>query len=160
MQGSTEGISTNEIQLTSMAEDYQMLGFSALYAEHLQTSIEGAIYFRILSFVGLAITVVGILTIMFGPSTITYSILTGPTFTQFVQMYPGPIATVGGFVYVIGNALYAKRSLPPEVLVRSLFRFVGLDGEDVTESVNIHYLGGDDFNFSLPPVAPPAPGSH
>lgn len=149
MQGSTEGISTNEIQLTSSADDYQVPGFSDFYAEHLQTSIEGAIYFRLLSFVGLAIMAVGFLTIIFGPSTITYSTFSGPTFTQWVQMYPGPIATVGGLISLCGKALYAKRTLPPEVVVRSLFRFIAPGGEDVTEVANIHYLGGDDFTVSV-----------
>lgn len=149
MQGSMEGISTNEIQLTSSDDVYQMPGFSERYAEHLQTSVEGAIYFRILSYVGLAIMAVGLVTMIFGPSTITYSTFNGPTFLQYVQMYPGPIATVGGLVQVCSNALYAKRSLPAEVFARSLFRFIGPAGDDVTELANICYLGGDDFNVSL-----------
>lgn len=44
------------------------------------------------------IIIIGGLTLIFGPETISYNIASGPTFIQLIQIYPGPIVSVGGFI--------------------------------------------------------------
>lgn len=38
------------------------------------------------------------MTLIFGPEIISYDRGVGPSLIQYVQMYPGPITTIGGFI--------------------------------------------------------------
>lgn len=58
--------------------------------------------------VGWILFVVGFATMVFGPETIHYNRLTGMTFWQFIQAYPGPITSVG--VLVLSMSSYLKSS--------------------------------------------------
>ena len=60
---------------------------------------------NILFCLGSIITCVGFLFIMFGPDEIYFSRSDGATFIQFLQLYPGPIATAGGILLYIARAV-------------------------------------------------------
>lgn len=51
---------------------------------------------------------IAVFIIIFGPSDIMVSMVRGPTFTQFWQLYPGPIATGAGVVFSLGNYLLTQ----------------------------------------------------
>ncbi|MEQ5820692.1 hypothetical protein [Halomonas sp. SCS19] len=59
--------------------------------------------------VSLIVLIIAVLIIMFGPEYVSVSIAHGPTFTQFWQLYPGPIATVAGIVTQLGWMLVKKQ---------------------------------------------------
>lgn len=46
---------------------------------------------------GIVVLLTGILTLLFGPSSPRVS-LTGPTFTEFILLNPGPISSIGFFL--------------------------------------------------------------
>ncbi len=52
--------------------------------------------------VGVVVLLTGILTLLFGPSSLRVS-LAGPTFTEFILLYPGPIASIGFFLVFAGS---------------------------------------------------------
>nr|WP_086937692.1 hypothetical protein [Thaumasiovibrio occultus] len=57
------------------------------------------------SIVGLCMLIVGCGFIVFGPDRIYYNYYEGLTFVQMLQAYPGPLATVGCLVTVLGSKL-------------------------------------------------------
>ncbi|WP_223670117.1 hypothetical protein [Kangiella shandongensis] len=55
--------------------------------------------------IGIIIGLVGGYFMISGPETVYYDPVAGMTFTQFLQAYPGPIATLGVACFGIGNAI-------------------------------------------------------
>ncbi|MGI3002781.1 hypothetical protein ACRTDJ_06800 [Shewanella algae] len=58
-----------------------------------------------IAIIGYAILALGGLFIIFGPETIYYNRSEGMTFVQFLQAYPGPIATVGALIAALGSKM-------------------------------------------------------
>lgn len=58
----------------------------------------------IVSVIGWVVTIVGGLTLLFGPNTLRIS-YSGPTFFEFIQLYPGPIISVGLLIIMAGQFL-------------------------------------------------------
>ncbi|CAH0533647.1 hypothetical protein VST7929_01518 [Vibrio stylophorae] len=56
-------------------------------------------------YMGLAIALIGFGFVLFGPETIYYNRLQGMSFIQYWQAYPGPIASVGMLIAVIGGKM-------------------------------------------------------
>lgn len=56
----------------------------------------------VVSWIGWIVTIVGGLTIVFGPNTLQIS-YAGPTFFEFIQLYPGPITSVGFLIIMAGQ---------------------------------------------------------
>lgn len=54
--------------------------------------------------IGIVVLLAGILILLFGPRSLRVS-LTGPTFTEFILLNPGPIASIGFFLAFAGNQL-------------------------------------------------------
>ena len=54
--------------------------------------------------IGILIIFVGILTLLFGPNSLRVS-LSGPTFTEFILLYPGPITSIGLFLIIAGSQI-------------------------------------------------------
>ncbi|MCW9705746.1 hypothetical protein [Fodinibius salsisoli] len=52
--------------------------------------------------IGGVVLLTGILTLLFGPSSLRIG-LGGPTFTEFILLYPGPIASIGFFLVFAGS---------------------------------------------------------
>ncbi|MFJ4155338.1 hypothetical protein ACIPZF_11080 [Pseudomonas sp. NPDC089752] len=150
MQAGSEELVQKEIKLNASAQDYEIPGFSRDYAAYLESCDEGAGFFGgLVMAIGAMIALLGLATVVFGPETITYSRLTGPTFIQYIQMYPGPIFSVGGILVASGTHIYAKRAVTREVFMLSRYKLITGDGEDVSGKVQLRYLEGDNFNISI-----------
>lgn len=57
--------------------------------------------------VGFIIVATGVLTMIFGPDSVWVNRQTGMTFLQFIQLYPGPIASIGALILFVPE-LYKK----------------------------------------------------
>lgn len=58
--------------------------------------------------IGIVTIIVGFGFILLGPDTIYYDRYDGPTFVQFLQMYPGPIATAGFLLLGLAQFIASK----------------------------------------------------
>ncbi|CAM3345252.1 hypothetical protein BZK31_08875 [Pseudomonas floridensis] len=87
--------------------------FMDRYSDYLDAAISGqndagSFPLRFLSICGFALFGVGFLTILLGPETVQYSRATGPTFFQYLQLYPGPIASLGLLIAHFGSYIAAR----------------------------------------------------
>lgn len=144
----------SQITVSSLPGDCIVEGFAAAYVAYVDDrpgEDSTSVFFRLtLMALGLVIGFVGAITLVFGPSTITYNIASGLTPYQMIQVYPGPIFTLGAFLIAISSHLenIARQSvLAPEAFVRELCSFIGPDGTDYNEKIIIRYLGNDTFHI-------------
>lgn len=96
---------------------------------------------------GIAVVCVGGYIIMFGPDYIRYSRFAGPTFYQFIELYPGPITTAGFLIVALAHRLFAKGTavkvkLQTEAMVKALAS-KGIRQDDL----------GDDYRLRLEEAA-------
>ncbi|RWU24075.1 hypothetical protein DM813_09690 [Pseudomonas alkylphenolica] len=152
MQVGTEENPKIIIALKSAAEDCHVVGFTDKYAAYLEGQDAGAVPFgRLLLFTGFSVSVVGLATLIFGPSIIYYDRQSGPTVLEYIQMYPGPITTVGGVFCALGGNLISKGPMTREAFLQANYSFIGYDGRDVSSEVDIRHLADDNFNVSIKP---------
>ncbi len=57
-------------------------------------------------YIGIGITAVGLLFIVFGPDRIIYNTREGITFIKVLQLYPGPITSLGFLIACVAHYLY------------------------------------------------------
>ncbi|WP_367598289.1 hypothetical protein [Pseudomonas fulva] len=143
------GTEQREIKLTASTGDYQVSGFSEDYVAYLNGRDRGAEYSGwFVMAIGIIIALVGFGTLVLGPETITYNRLAGPTLLQYIQMYPGPIFSVGGVLFAIGTRLHASSEVSHEAFLLSRYKFIAPDGTYVNDQVELSYLGGDNFSIT------------
>jgi len=150
MQSESEEFTQIEIRLNSSVGDYRIPGFSEGYAVYLNGCQKGAGYTGVLLLLlGFSIAALAIGTLVFGPSTISYYRSTGASWFQYVQMYAGPIMTAGGALFTLGGYLYSKKPMGREVFLLTFYKLIATDGQVVTGTVHIRYLGDDNFNIAI-----------
>lgn len=93
MQSESKEFDREKFKLTSSTGDYRIPGFSEAYAVYLKdcgkwTGFTG----MLLLLLGIVIGAAALGSLIFGPSTITYNLSTGPSWFQYFQMYAVPIA--------------------------------------------------------------------
>ena len=138
-----------ELQVDGFASDY------AKYVELRNYTPEsgGAIFCCVLLvFGGALLALVGFLTAVFGPDTVTFSLLTGPTLLQFVQLYPGPIFTFGALMVGLGrflSSLNGERPVTPEVYLLAFYELEFNEMPDDPAGLSVAYMDGDMFRISL-----------
>ena len=77
---------------------------------------------------GYILVAIGLFNIAFGPESVYVSVLSGPTFGEFLQLYPGPIATVG-FVFAAAPTLI--KNLQHSRFMQEMARTYVVDTEGV-----------------------------
>ncbi|WP_024694774.1 hypothetical protein [Pseudomonas syringae] len=87
--------------------------FMDRYSEYLDAARSarndaGSFPLGFVSICGFALFGAGFLTILLGPETVHYSKATGLAFLQYLQMYPGPIATLGLLIARVGSSIDAR----------------------------------------------------
>ncbi|MES1939349.1 hypothetical protein T5B8_03866 [Salinisphaera sp. T5B8] len=63
------------------------------------------VFSYLVSAIGLLTLLVGGYFLLFGPEYVRYNVVTGMTFKQILQAYPGPIASLGAVAVAIGQAI-------------------------------------------------------
>lgn len=147
-----------KVMVDKLPCELQVDGFASDYAKYLELhnytpESGGAIVcYVLLAFGGAFLALVGFLTLIFGPDTVTFSRLTGPTLLQFVQLYPGPIFTFGTLMVGLGRFLSSLNGEPPVTPEVYLLAFYELQFNDVPDDpagLSIAYMDGDMFRINL-----------
>lgn len=102
--------------------------------------------------VGGAITLTGAGFIIFGPDTIYYNTYSGMSFMQFLQAYPGPIATIGFALLALGQlALNNQINKENEQIALQIENHLAFSVEDLpdNERLYVHPLGDDQFEVGI-----------
>ncbi|WP_447957421.1 hypothetical protein [Vreelandella sp. EE7] len=92
--------------------------------------------------------------IIFGPSSIKVS-YSGPTFTQFWLLYPGPIATLAGLAIFGGQQLKNKAiNERNTTLERHITEIAGANLEKLPDgyTLNLNKQGSDTYQLNVVPV--------
>lgn len=109
--------------------------------------------------VGAIVLAVGVLTLIFGPSTIRYNMLTGMTFLQMIQAYPGPITTAGflivGLAQMMGNSIASRHA---ESLQALLLEKIAILDEDIPAGFALAIEPKEYPRFEVKLVELPAQG--
>lgn len=143
-------ISSRRITIKDSQSKYCVAGFADAYQAYVNAEEGGAVYaYWLLVGVGFLVTAVGVITMIFGPETITYNRMTGPTLFQYIQIYPGPIATIGGVCMAVGSKLGSKMIMTCESYLQANYQLMAEDGKDVTKVVKVTHLGEDKFEIEL-----------
>lgn len=143
-------ISSSRITIKDSQSEYCVAGFADAYQAYVNAEEGGAVYaYWMLVGVGFLVTAVGVITMIFGPETITYNRMTGPTLFQYIQIYPGPIATIGGVCMAVGSKLGSKMIMTCESYLQANYQLMAEDGQDVTNVVKVTHLGEDKFEIAL-----------
>lgn len=155
MQNSQDGIRKQRVQLKSSVDDFRVEGFSNAYTAYRKAIAGDSAYTGwLLTIFGAGILLLGIATIIVGPKVIYYSRLSGPTLAEYIQLYPGPIATVGGLILTLGTTLRSRPVITPEAYLHDHYLIVSISGQDFGEQVAFQYLQGDEFR--IVPIGKPA----
>ena len=155
-----------EVMVDSLPGDYVVETFSEDYSAHIESKEvrEPAGFLGFIGFlIGAVLCLVGFFTIIFGPSTVMVSMLRGPTFIQFIQLYPGPIFSLGAII--IGVAKWISRPGPvltPEAYLLHYYSVVGQDATELNEKIVAEYKGENTFYISCKDSTKtlPVSGSH
>jgi len=154
-------------------------GFNQAYQDYLSANLPEnpsngtATLGTIISGIGILIIVVGALILLFGPEYVTYNRYRGPTFFQFLQLYPGPITTGGFLVAALGQALAnSGQKSSAQLLTEQGFLLTNypLEPQNISpfmkddEFFLFNYDGGDQFTVELgkdesAPITPPLQSS-
>lgn len=140
------------VMVGSLPGEYVVETFSDHYAAHIKSKEVGEPA-GFLSFIGLligaVICLVGFLMAIFGPSTVKVSMLSGPTFFQFIQLNPGPIFSLGAIIIGVCNWV-----LSPGVVMAPdeyLLKYYSVECQGATEfngNVVAEYRGENTFMIS------------
>ncbi|MBT2773613.1 hypothetical protein J7J47_15405 [Halomonas sp. ISL-60] len=92
--------------------------------------------------------------IIFGPDSVQVS-WSGPTFTQFWLLYPGPIATAAGLVLYLGQHLKNNaREERENTLEQKISDVAGANLEKLPEgyTLSLNKLGSETYQLDLVPA--------
>ncbi|RJS93563.1 hypothetical protein [Salinisphaera sp. Q1T1-3] len=112
---------------------------------------------KVCSYLVIAFGVVALLTggynIIFGPETIRYNVIKGMTFPQFLQAYPGPIASLGFIAIALGRMLATKADQMQlesfnETLIETL-REEDIEAEDLGDQYKLDVSKRKDGNIEI-----------
>ncbi|QKE62278.1 hypothetical protein HNE05_02505 [Aquipseudomonas campi] len=136
------------IDLGTLPLQLEVPGFETFYEEHRLANEDSSLA-TILSFIGYGVLIVGVLTLIFGPESVMVSTFSGPDFFQMIQLYPGPIASVG-FLIVSGAALLngQKEQLTPEAYLLNHYPIEPQGELPQGQKLQIGYLGDSRFLLS------------
>jgi len=98
----------------------------------------GLIFFFI---IGVLITLIGFVTLIFGPEHIYYNLSEGMNFLQFIQAYPGPITSIGAAIIGITNQMLgATTTRYHEQLNKAISDAVLIKDEDVPDGFQLNMM--------------------
>ncbi|MEN5034659.1 hypothetical protein [Pseudomonas sp. TWI929] len=101
--------------------------------------------------IGLAIAALGLGIWMFGPSTVYYDRLSGPSFIQHMQIAPHLVLSVGIFFLALAQKIRGEDQVSRESFLLAHYKVISIDGNDAREQVDIRHVAEDEFNISLHP---------
>nr|WP_225780175.1 hypothetical protein [Pseudomonas sp. Marseille-Q3773] len=150
MQSGERECFLGQVDLRSDTQEYNVSGFSEMYADHLEGPAGDPVFYgRVLMVIGFAVSALGVGIKLWGPEVIYYYRYSGPTLIQHIQANPGLVAMAGGVLMAWGGKQRNEGIVHPENFLLSRYKFVTEEGRDVSGQVSVRHLGGDNFNVSL-----------
>ncbi|MWV17813.1 hypothetical protein F3I16_17365 [Pseudomonas sp. L-22-4S-12] len=136
------------IDLGALPQQLEVPGFATFYEEHRQAN-EGSPLATILTFIGYGVLIVGVLTLIFGPESVMVNTFSGPDFFQMIQLYPGPIASLGFLIVSAATLLNGqKQLLTPEAYLLNHYPLEPLGELAEGQRLQVGYLGDSRFLLS------------
>ncbi|MFJ4347477.1 hypothetical protein [Pseudomonas sp. NPDC089401] len=148
MQASDKEL-VEEVRLLPEKQDYRVTGFFKAYETYSEACADKRHGAGVLTVIGIAIAALGLGVWIFGPSTIYYDRLSGPSFVQHMQIAPHLVVSVGVLFLALAKKVRGEAALTPELFLLCRYKVIGIDGSEAKEQVDIRYLGEDDFTISL-----------
>lgn len=143
-----------EIVLEDNKTDYEIKGLREGYIRYCDEVMEAAPPYCIITWpmkaLGGLLFVIGLLVIIFGPRYVTYNVLSGPSFSEFFQLYPGPIATAGSFIYGAGawiDSTGYEKLISPEDFLGLKYDLVVPKGSKPIGDILIQHVDGDTYQI-------------
>ncbi|KPX42782.1 hypothetical protein RA263_04445 [Pseudomonas syringae pv. tagetis] len=152
-EGEPEVENPGEVIVRQVPGEVAVPGFIKEYSAYLSAEKKtdsAPVILTLLRLIGLLLLVVGGVFIIFGPGTVRINYLTGLTFLQFLQLYPGPIASVGVLVYGISNFLRSsgiEEQMIPEQFLTANYCLKLPEGIDDDKPLAITYVGNEVFRI-------------
>lgn len=147
-QASQSPQSAINIDLGALPLQLEVPGFGTFYEEH-RLANEDSPLATILSFIGYGVLIVGVLSLIFGPESVMVNTFSGPDFFQMIQLYPGPIATLGFLVVSAATLLNGqKQQLTPEAYLLNHYPIEPQGELPQGQKLQIGYLGDSRFLLS------------
>ncbi|MFJ4144970.1 hypothetical protein [Pseudomonas sp. NPDC089734] len=131
-------------------------GFADEYSAYLEQyrsrePVTGSLVSLLLSLAAWMLIVVGGVTIIFGPNSVTYNLRAGPTFLQFIQIYPGPIVSVGSLLLALCKHMddsFSTEPLTPELFLLTFYDVQLPDGMEDLTGFSLSYVEGALFQIA------------
>lgn len=130
-------------------------GFVDEYSQYLEREKVTDKKLRYICFMLFGITswlmiLVGGLTSMFGPETISYSPQTGPTFVQLIQIYPGAILSIGVLLFVVSRFFdcASRTPLSPERFLLAFYNVQLPEERGDQARISIAHVDGSLFQIT------------
>lgn len=136
------------IELGALPLQLEVPGFATFYEEHRQAS-ENSPLATLLSFVGYGVLILGVLTLIFGPDSVMVNTFSGPDFFQMIQLYPGPIASLGFLMVSAATLLNGQKELlTPEAYLLNHYPLEPQGELPEGQHLQVGYLGDSRFLLS------------
>lgn len=143
-----------EVTLEPDKQVYQVCGFSNAYESYSEECADRRHGAGVLMVIGLAIAALGLGIWIFGPSTIYYDRLSGPSLVQHMQIAPHLVLSVGVFFLALAQKVRGEDQASREFFLLAHYKVICIDGNDARKKVDIRHVAEDEFNISLNPSAP------
>lgn len=133
-----------EVDVSNLPIEKEIPCFESRYGEYCRERKAGKVVANIIMSVAAVFVFVGGCFLIFGPSTIMVNSLSGPTFIQFLQLYPGPIVSLGGILAFLG-AKVVPADHSPETYMLTHYDLKG--EEEWDRPVKVDHIEGNVFRF-------------
>lgn len=150
---------SRKLQLAALPGKYEVTDFSKKYTEYVEEAADQEKFCRDIAtwlmLLGGLIFAVGALALLFGPSRV-YITHGGLTLLQFIQLYPGPIVSVGALILGVSQWVGGRSNesyMGPELYLFHSWRLIFPDGTECDEKLAVHWLEGEFFEIGLKPEA-------
>jgi hypothetical protein len=133
-----------EVDFESLPEEKEVPRFESRYEAYCRESKTTKVIANVVMCVAGLMVFVGGCFLVFGPSTVMVNRFSGPTFIQFLQLYPGPIVSFGALLAFLGAKLVPDNHTPETYMLT----YYGLKGEEEWgKPLKVDHVKGDLFRF-------------
>ncbi|MCU1719832.1 hypothetical protein [Pseudomonas sp. 5P_5.1_Bac1] len=138
------------VSLSGVDEKFQVKGFVEAYETFIDENPScrplNKVPDLLFTLVGGVIAVIGLLMMLFGPDSIMVSVVSGPTFFQYIQLYPGYVFSLGAFLSSVGVKLFREaKGVSREQFLADEYELSGKEGVLRDGSYSLRYKGKGNF---------------
>ncbi|MCD5994667.1 hypothetical protein KDX38_14110 [Pseudomonas sp. CDFA 602] len=150
MQDENEVDTRKKIAVHSMPCELIVPGFTDEYSAYLRADGADGFGYGFVTILGFILLVLGGVTILLGPDSIWLAYGASPTFFEYIQLYPGPIATIGGLLLAFGKSIDshdANLTMTPEQFLVSAYQLSLPENTDLEKTLTITHVEAGLFEL-------------